>query len=92
MHPFHAKTRPNASTLDNLPGMSALTRVRTAYPFHRLEAVATTRWACLLECGHTVELELAPGQRPRRIACDRCSAGSPENPDRDDFCIDFGEG
>ena len=69
--------------------MQATVRVRTAYPFHRTSPEPTTRWACLLECGHTIELELVPGERPRRISCPRCAAVPPAEPQ--EFSIDFGD-
>jgi hypothetical protein len=69
--------------------MEATVRVRTAYPFHRANPAETTRWACLLECGHTIELELVAGERPRRLSCPRCSVAPSSEPQ--EFCIDFGD-
>jgi len=46
--------------------------VRAAYPFTGAGLGAMVHWACLLECGHTIELDLEPGARPRRLSCPRC--------------------
>ncbi len=61
---------------------STAAAVRAAYPFAGKGQGTLVRWACLLDCGHTVELDLEPGTRPRRLSCPRCRAreGSPSNP------------
>jgi len=53
---------------------SSATAVRAAYPFTGTGPGALVHWACLLECGHTIELDLEPGTRPRRSSCPRCRA------------------
>ena len=71
--------------------MSAMVRVRTAYPFHQRKQQGTIHWACLLECGHTIELDLARGERPRRLSCPLCVLDSGASSAPDEFCIDFGQ-
>lgn len=71
--------------------MSAALRVRAAYPFHRQEPAKKTHWACLLECGHTLELDLEPGARPRRLVCRRCDGERERGAYQTELFIDFGE-
>jgi len=56
--------------------------VRAAYPFTGAGRGARVHWACLLECGHTVELDLEPGTRPRRLSCPRCRQREVPTPSR----------